>query len=110
AVLDGVDWEVKKGERWSLSGPNGSGKSTLLSIITADHPQRFANDFEIFDREKRGKGFSMWDIKQRIGHVSHELHMYFPAETSVYKTIGSEIGRASCRERLQKNLQAVSER
>lgn len=89
AVLDGVDWEVKKGERWSLSGPNGSGKSTLLSIITADHPQRFSNDFEIFDREKRGKGFSMWDIKQRIGHVSPELHMYFPAETSVYKTIGS---------------------
>lgn len=89
AVLDGVSWEVKKGERWSLSGPNGSGKSTLLSIITADHPQRFANDFEIFGRPKRGKGFSMWDIKQRIGHVSPELHLYFPADTSVYKTVGS---------------------
>lgn len=89
AVLDGVDWQVKKGERWSLSGPNGSGKSTLLSIITADHPQRFANDFEIFGRPKRGQGFSMWDIKKRIGHVSPELHLYFPAETSVYKTIGS---------------------
>ncbi len=88
-VLDGVDWAVKKGERWSLSGPNGSGKSTLLSIITADHPQRFANDFEIFGRPKRGKGFSMWDIKQRIGHISPELHLYFPADTSVYKTIGS---------------------
>jgi molybdate transport system ATP-binding protein len=89
AVLDGVSWEVKKGERWSLSGPNGSGKSTLLSLITADHPQRFANDFEIFGREKRGKGFSMWDIKQRIGHVSPELHLYFPPDTSVYKAIGS---------------------
>lgn len=89
AVLDGVSWDVKKGERWSLSGPNGSGKSTLLSIITADHPQRFANDFEIFGRPKRGKGFSMWDIKQRIGHVSPELHLYFPADTSVYKAVGS---------------------
>ncbi|ODS83400.1 MAG: ABC transporter [Cytophagaceae bacterium SCN 52-12] len=89
AVLDDVSWEVKKGERWSLSGPNGSGKSTLLSIITADHPQRFANDFEIFGRPGRGKGFSMWDIKQRIGHVSPELHLYFPADTSVYKAIGS---------------------
>lgn len=88
-ILDGVDWEVKKGERWSLSGPNGSGKSTLLSIVTADHPQRFSNDFEIFGREKRGKGFSMWDIKQRIGHVSPELHLYFPPETTVYKAIGS---------------------
>lgn len=89
AVLDGVSWEVKKGERWSLSGPNGSGKSTLLSIITADHPQRFANDFEIFGRPGRGRGFSMWDIKQRIGHVSPELHLYFPADTSVYKAVAS---------------------
>lgn len=89
AVLDGVDWQVKKGEHWALSGPNGSGKSTLLSIITADHPQRFANNFEIFGRPKRGQGLSMWAIKQRIGHVSPELHLYFPADTTVYKTIGS---------------------
>ncbi len=89
AVLDNVSWTVKKGEHWALSGPNGSGKSTLLSIINADHPQRFANDFEIFDHPKRGTGFSMWDIKQRIGHVSPELHLYFPAAISVYNTIAS---------------------
>lgn len=31
----------------------------------------------------------MWDIKQRIGHVSPELHLYFPADTSVYKAVAS---------------------
>lgn len=89
AVLDDVSWDVKKGEKWALTGPNGSGKSTLLSIITADHPQRFANDYDLFDQKRGGKGVSIWDIKQRIGHVSPELHLYFPIDTTVVKTISS---------------------
>ncbi len=89
AVLDDVDWKVRKGEKWALTGPNGSGKSTLLSILTADHPQRFANDFDLFDLKRGGKGASIWDIKQKIGHVSPELHLYFPIETTVFKAIAS---------------------
>ncbi|WP_247232470.1 ATP-binding cassette domain-containing protein [Telluribacter sp. SYSU D00476] len=89
AVLDGVNWDVRKGEKWALSGPNGSGKSTLLSILTADHPQRFANDYDLFDQKRGGQGKSIWDIKQQIGHVSPELHLYFPTDTLVSKTIAS---------------------
>ena len=33
-VLDGVDWRVRRGERWIVLGPNGSGKSSLCQIIT----------------------------------------------------------------------------
>jgi molybdate transport system ATP-binding protein len=89
AVLDNVSWDVKKGEKWALTGPNGSGKSTLLSIITADHPQRFSNDYDLFDQKRGGKRVSIWEIKQRIGHVSPELHLYFPGDTTVVKTISS---------------------
>jgi molybdate transport system ATP-binding protein len=88
-ILNGVNWKIRKGEKWALSGANGSGKSTLLSIITADNPQRFANDFDLFDKKRGGAGASIWDIKQRIGHVSPELHLYFPRNTSVFKTIAS---------------------
>lgn len=86
-VLNDISWQIKKGEKWALIGPNGSGKSTLLSILTADNPQRFANDYDLFDL-KRG-GPSMWDVKNKIGHVSPELHLYFPQETTVFKTIAS---------------------
>lgn len=88
-ILSGVNWKIRKGEKWALSGANGSGKSTLLSIITADNPQRFANDFDLFDKKRGGTGASIWDIKQRIGHVSPELHLYFPRNTTVFKTIAS---------------------
>jgi iron complex transport system ATP-binding protein len=35
ALLDGVDWEVRSGERWVVLGPNGSGKTTLLAVAGA---------------------------------------------------------------------------
>ncbi|MCF0058194.1 ATP-binding cassette domain-containing protein [Dyadobacter sp. CY356] len=88
-ILKGIEWKIIKGEKWALSGANGSGKSTLLSIITADNPQRFANDYDLFDKKRGGIGASIWDIKQKIGHVSPELHLYFPKNTTVFKTIAS---------------------
>ncbi len=32
AILAGVDWTVRVGERWVVVGPNGSGKSTLVGV------------------------------------------------------------------------------
>jgi molybdate transport system ATP-binding protein len=75
-ILDNINWEVRNGEKWSLSGPNGSGKSTLLSLVNADNPQAYANEIYLFDR-KRGTGESIWDIKKNTGFVSPELHLYF---------------------------------
>lgn len=87
-VVDGVNWQVKRGEKWALMGPNGSGKSTILSLITGDNPQGYQNDYDLFDR-KRGSGESIWDIKHRIGFVSPELHLYFTRQTEVWKAVAS---------------------
>lgn len=32
AVLDAIDWDIRRGERWAVLGPNGSGKTTLLRV------------------------------------------------------------------------------
>ncbi|GAA4470940.1 ATP-binding cassette domain-containing protein [Nibrella saemangeumensis] len=87
-VLDNIDWTVRRGEKWAVLGPNGSGKSTLLSLITADNPQGYRNSFSLFDR-RRGTGESIWDIKQKIGFVSPEVHLYFPRDLTVWKAVAS---------------------
>jgi molybdate transport system ATP-binding protein len=75
-ILKDLSWEVRNGEKWALCGPNGSGKTLLLSLIYADNPQSYAQRLYLFDR-KRGSGESIWDIKQRIGYVSPEMHLYY---------------------------------
>lgn len=87
-VLQHINWEVKGGERWSLSGPNGAGKSTLLSLITADNPQAYANEIYLFDR-RRGSGETIWEIKKNIGYVSPELHLNFDKTSTVFDTVAS---------------------
>ncbi|PWT78306.1 MAG: ABC transporter [Bacteroidetes bacterium] len=88
SVLKDINWQVAKSERWSLSGPNGAGKSTLLSLINGDNPQAYANEIYLFDR-RRGSGESIWDIKQKIGYISPELHLYFDSSANIYQTIAS---------------------
>jgi len=87
-ILRSIDWEVKKGSCWSLSGPNGAGKSTLLSLITGDNPQAYANEIYLFDR-KRGTGESIWEIKQKTGFLSPELHLFFDRSATAYHTLAS---------------------
>jgi molybdate transport system ATP-binding protein len=87
-ILKAIDWEVRRGERWSVSGPNGAGKSTLLSLITADNPQAYANEIWLFDR-RRGSGESIWDIKKKIGFVSPEMHLYFDSAATGFDVVAS---------------------
>ena len=54
-VLDGVNFEVKTGERISLIGENGSGKSTILKIISGIEKQ----DLRKYKYKKRIGGNNM---------------------------------------------------
>ncbi|WP_159633249.1 ATP-binding cassette domain-containing protein [Sphingobacterium composti Ten et al. 2007 non Yoo et al. 2007] len=87
-VLRDVSWKVNVGEKWLLQGSNGSGKSTLLSLINGDHPQAYGHDLSLFGN-KRGSGESIWDIKQKIGIISPEMHWYFDQNATVWHTIAS---------------------
>lgn len=72
-LYNGLNWTVRRGDKWALQGRNGAGKSTLLSLICADHPAAYACDISLFGR-RRGTGESIWEIKKHIGFVSPEFH------------------------------------
>lgn len=81
-ILDNINWQVKAGERWSLTGPNGSGKTSLLNLVFGDNPKAYGCDIRLFGKQK-GTGESIWEIKARIGFVSPEMHQYLPQKQSV---------------------------
>ena len=72
-VLRSLNWCVHRGEHFLIQGPNGAGKTTIMELITGDNMQVFREKVFLFGK-RRGTGESVWDIKKRLGIVSHRLH------------------------------------
>ena len=87
-ILKGLDWLIRKNEKWALFGPNGSGKSTLLSLVTADNPQAYACNISLFGNQ-RGTGETIWEIKRRIGYVSPEMHRSYQRNLPSVQVVAS---------------------
>ena len=87
-ALNDLTWKVKQKENWLISGPNGAGKSTLLSLITADNPQGYGQDFHLFGK-KRGSGETIWDIKKRIGIITSSLQLNYKAPLNALQVVVS---------------------
>lgn len=87
-ILDNINWTVRKGEKWALTGKNGSGKSMLLSLITADNTHAYNKKIYLFDR-LRGSGETIWDIKEKIGFLSPEFHLYFRKTLTCAEVVAS---------------------
>jgi len=87
-VLAGIDLRLEPGEHICISGPNGCGKSTLLGLICGDNPRVYGQHVRLFGRQ-RGSGESVWEVKQRFGIVSNQLHLAYPARTRAFDVVAS---------------------
>lgn len=80
-ALDGISFEVRKGEILGLLGPNGSGKSTtincLLSLLNFE-----SGTIRIFGKEMQSDAY---DIKSKIGVVFQDVAVF--DELTVYENI-----------------------
>jgi len=69
-AVDGVDFEVKRGEVFGLLGPNGSGKSTTVKLLLGLlHPSK--GHIEVFGKSPRHVA-----TKARIGYLPEESYLY----------------------------------
>ncbi|MCU1573692.1 MAG: iron transporter ATP-binding protein [Micrococcaceae bacterium] len=83
-LLDGVDWQVREGERWVVLGPNGAGKTTLLQIAGARiHPTTGVAG--ILD-EVLG-GVDVFELRPRIGLASAALANQIPEHEKVLNVV-----------------------
>src|ERR1022692_1498005 len=71
-ALDGISFEVRKGEILGLLGPNGAGKSTTLRILsTLERPTTGTASIGGYDIVKDDT-----DVRKLIGIVSEKMIMY----------------------------------
>ena len=69
-AVDGVDFEVRKGEVFGLLGPNGSGKSTTVKMLLGLlYPTK--GHIEVFGKSPRHV-----PTKARIGYLPEESYLY----------------------------------
>jgi len=73
--LEGIDFELKKGETVGMIGPNGSGKSTLLKIMDGILKTQKG---EILLRNKPISSYRRGDIARQIAMVPQEATFRFP--------------------------------
>ncbi len=84
ALVDGVDWQVKEGERWVVMGPNGAGKTTLLQLAGGRlHPTRGTAGIlgEVLG------SVDVFELRPRIGLASAALAAQIPAHETVLDVV-----------------------
>jgi len=71
-AVDGISFEVKRGEVFGLLGPNGAGKSTTISIISTLLPPTEGEIF--FEGESIFKNSK--NLRQKLGIVPQDIALY----------------------------------
>ncbi len=80
AAIDGVTFEVQKGEVLGLLGPNGAGKTTTMRILTCYMPPTSG--------EATVAGYDIWEqqmeIKRRLGYLPENPPLYHDLRVKEY--------------------------
>lgn len=74
-VLDGIDYEVKKGEKIAVIGPSGSGKSTFLRCMNLlEYPT--AGEIWFKDTCITDKKTNINEVREHMGMVFQQFNLF----------------------------------
>ena len=84
-VFTNFSLSLQEGEHVAILGPNGAGKSTFLKLLAGEvHP--VPNDethIRLFGEER----WNVWDVRKRLGMVSHDLQHQYMENVSGLKVV-----------------------
>jgi molybdate transport system ATP-binding protein len=85
-VLRDLNWQLRRGEHWSVFGANGAGKSSFLKLLYGDLAPAWGGRIE---RSGFPAGAPIAEWKRQIGYVSPELQSLFAVDVSIFELIAS---------------------
>ena len=81
-IFTDLSLSLQEGEPVAILGPNGAGKSTFLKLLAGEvHPvPHDETHIRLFGEER----WNVWDVRKRLGMVSHDLqHQYMDYVTGL---------------------------
>jgi molybdate transport system ATP-binding protein len=85
-VLRAVNWQLRRGEHWSVFGANGAGKTSFLKLLYGDLSPALGGKIE---RAGCPAGTSIFEWKRRVGYVAPELQSLYAISVDVLELIAS---------------------
>jgi len=85
-VLKKLNWQLRRGEHWSVFGANGAGKTSFLKLIYGDLSPALGGRIE---RIGFPAGAPIANWKKQVGYVSPELQSSYAADVSILELVAS---------------------
>src|SRR4029453_10761328 len=104
-AIEGMSFEVNKGEILGFLGPNGAGKTTTMRIITGYMPASDGtvrvDGFDVFDKPL--------DVRRRIGYLPENPPLYLEMNVIGYLRFVAKI-KGVPKDRIESEVTRVMDR
>jgi molybdate transport system ATP-binding protein len=85
-VLRGLNWQLRRGEHWSIFGANGSGKSSFLKLLYGDLSPALGG---LVERSGCPAGTPIAQWKRQVAFVSPELQTTYAIDVTIFELVAS---------------------